>query len=96
MPRVGTAMAWLLGLFGIQQHSGTCACRQRMHVMDTAGPRWCWNSRTTIVGWLQYEAKQRGLPCPAPVAVCLIVAAILLARAAHILEAWRDIPATNT
>lgn len=59
MVGVGTELKRLLQKLWIQPCE---KCDGRAIIMDEEGPQWCRDNADLIVGWMQEEAKQRGLP----------------------------------
>lgn len=57
---VGTHLKRLLSYVGITAGKG-CECGPRADQMDREGPEWCDKNTDLIVGWLEEEAKNRGL-----------------------------------
>jgi len=71
----GTELKRLLGKFFIRARDG-CLCDQRALLMDEAGPDWCQENLTVIVGWMREEAVNRGLPFVELAARMLVLRAI--------------------
>jgi len=75
----GTELKRLLSKVGIYSKDG-CSCDQRAMVMDEEGPDWCAEHVAVIVGWLEEEAKARGLPFERYSVTGIVYLAIYLAR----------------
>ena len=58
---VGTLLHGYLGRLGLHA-TPNCQCIARLQQMDAMGPDWCESNLGTIVGWLEEEARKRGLP----------------------------------
>ena len=74
----GTELKKLLSKIGISADVG-CKCRKRAIYMDHAEikePGWCEKNIDTIVGWLEEEAKKRGLPFIKTIARMIVKRAI--------------------
>lgn len=72
---VGTELKVLLAKFGIIAQGG-CSCDRRANEMNARGIDWCKSHVSTIVGWLEQEARQRKLPFVKTVGAILVKRAI--------------------
>ena len=79
---VGTELKKLLSKIGIAEKPN-CSCNKHAKAMDAAGPDWCEQNITTIVGWLRDEAGRRKLPFVDTAGKALVKLAISRARAKH-------------
>jgi len=61
--------------------TGKCRCNERARLMDLQGPDWCEANADTIVGWMQEEAENRGMPFSGVAARATLALAISAARA---------------
>lgn len=59
-PGTGAFLKRSLRWFGITE--GSCQCEVHAREMDERGPDWCEANINTIIGWLEEEAGNRGLP----------------------------------
>jgi len=75
----GTELKRLLKYFGLKSIGG-CKCNTRANKMDALGCHWCANHINQIIGWLEEEAKKRGLPFSRIAAKMLVRRAITTAR----------------
>jgi len=57
----GTELKALLRFLGFTS-TPTCPCNARAAEMDQRGCDWCEENIDTVVGWLEEQAKIRGLP----------------------------------
>jgi hypothetical protein len=57
----GTQLSKMIKSLGIHM-SDSCSCRRHALEMNEKGNDWCENNIDTVVGWLEQEAKNRGLP----------------------------------
>lgn len=74
----GTELKKLLSRIGIKAEGG-CKCNDRaikMDEMERLEPGWCERNIDEIVGWLEEEAKKRGLPFIRAVGKMLVKRAI--------------------
>lgn len=71
----GTELKKILGIIGIKP-TKSCQCEARALKMDREGPEWCRQNMNTILGWLEEEAKKRGLPFVRTVAKAMVNLAI--------------------
>ena len=74
----GTELKRLLARAGFLP--GGCQCDARAALMDREGCDWCELNITTIVGWLEEEAKARAIAFPRTGLWLLVKAAIAGAR----------------
>ena len=77
--RAGEELKGLLGRLGIAAKP-ECKCLGRARLMDQKGCDWCWENLETISGWLEEEAKSRGLIYSHAAGKALIALAIRRAR----------------
>lgn len=75
----GTELTKILETLGLGYLEG-CKCKQRARQMDEWGPDGCLQNLSTIVGWLEEEAKNRKLPFIRWGARTLVLVAIRRAR----------------
>jgi hypothetical protein len=78
----GTELKGLLRYMGIVA-TPNCSCNARAEEMDRREqetPGWCAENMDTILGWLQEQAKARGLPFVRAAAKLLVNRAISLAK----------------
>lgn len=54
----GTELAKILEWFGYKKN-GNCRCNEHMRNMNRNGTAWCRANLSTIVDWLQEEARER-------------------------------------
>lgn len=57
----GTQLSKMIKSLGIHM-SDSCSCRRHAINMNEKGNDWCEQNIDTVVGWLDQEAKNRGLP----------------------------------
>ena len=58
---VGTELKKMLSMIGLR--SGPhCSCNEKAKKMNDNGIQWCKDNKSTILGWLEEEAKKRKLP----------------------------------
>jgi hypothetical protein len=57
----GTELKAMLSWLGVNSDKG-CKCNDRAAIMDNEGCQWVKDNVEEVVGWLEEEAKQRGLP----------------------------------
>ena len=57
----GTQLSKMIKTLGIHM-SDSCSCRRHALKMNEMGGDWCLDNIDTVVGWLEEEAKRRGLP----------------------------------
>jgi hypothetical protein len=57
----GTQLSKMIKSLGIHM-SDSCSCRRHAIEMNSKGNDWCEENIDTVVGWLEQEAKNRGLP----------------------------------
>lgn len=57
----GTQLSKMIKSLGIHM-SDSCSCRRHALEMNEKGNDWCEQNIDTVVGWLEQEAKNRGLP----------------------------------
>lgn len=57
----GTQLSKMIKSLGFHM-SDSCSCRRHAINMNEKGNDWCEQNIDTIVGWLDQEAKNRGLP----------------------------------
>lgn len=57
----GTQLSKMIKSLGIHM-SDSCSCRRHAINMNTKGNDWCEQNIDTVVGWIEQEAKNRGLP----------------------------------
>lgn len=79
MCRAGSELKSLLGWVGLKS-GPACKCNQRARRMDRLGCDWCEQNLDVISGWLEEEAKARGLPYSHTAGKALVGLAIRRAR----------------
>lgn len=57
----GTQLSKMIKSLGIHM-SDSCSCRRHAINMNEKGNDWCEQNIDTVVGWIEQEAKNRGLP----------------------------------
>lgn len=57
----GTELKAMLSWLGIKATKG-CKCGDRAAQMDSSGCQWIKDNVEEVVGWLEEEAKKRGMP----------------------------------